>query len=231
MNLLAAIVLIIIIISAFRGMKVGLIKTVFSIFSTILALILTLWISPAISRMVQSNEGVVNYFASKVEIAIPTEDIGSKVSDQINFVGQLPLPSSIKTSIIENNNTDTYVALAVDNFASYISHSVACIIINAIVFIVTFLVFIIVLRILCTVLDIISKLPILNQINKLSGLFVGIIHGVIIVWLLFVLLTAFAGTEIGQKAFVMINESSFLAYIYNNNLILQFITNISKVLF
>lgn len=231
MNLLVAIVLIILVISAYRGMKAGLIKTVFSIFSMIIALVLTLWLSPMISKMVQSNDAIFDYFTQKVEKAIPTEEIGTKISDQMNFIDNLPLPASLKTTIIENNNTDTYVALAVDNFSSYISHSIAAIIINAITFVVTYLIISILLRVICMVLDIISKLPILHQINKLSGLFVGIIHGMILVWILFVLLTALTSTEIGQKAFAMINESAFLSYIYNNNIILNFITNISKVLF
>ena len=231
MNLLVGIVALIIIISAYRGMKVGLIKTVFSIFSMIIALILTLWISPIISKSMQENETIVNYFAKNIEAAFPTEEVGNKVSDQINFIDHLPLPESIKDSINENNNPDTYVALAVNDFSTYISHAIASIIINAIAFVVTFVIFIIALRVLCMVLNIISKLPILNQINKLTGLFVGAVHGIIIIWLMFILLTAFAGSDIGQKAFVMINESPFLEYIYNNNLILHFITNISKVLF
>lgn len=231
MNLLGAIVLAIIILSAYKGMKDGLIKTVFSICSMVIALLLTLWLSPYISKLAQSNESVFNYFSHQVEKAIPTESIGSKISDQINFIDNLPLPKPLKTTIIEHNNTDTYVALAVDNFASYVSHSIASIIINAIAFVITYLVITIVLRVLSTVLDIISKLPILHQINKLSGLFVGLLHGVIIVWIMFVFITAFASTAMGQKAFAMIDDSAILSYIYNNNIILQFITNISKVLF
>lgn len=231
MNLLGAIVLVIILISAYRGMRNGLIKTVFSICSMVIALVLTLWLSPYISKLAQSNESVFTYFTHKVEKAIPTENIGSKISDQINFIDNLPLPKTLKTSIVEHNNTDTYVALAVDNFSAYISHSLASIIINAIAFVITYLVIAIILRVLSTILDIISKLPILHQINKLSGLFVGLLQGIIIVWILFVFLTAFASTAMGQKAFAMINESVFLSYIYNNNIILRFITNISKVLF
>ena len=231
MNLLVGIVGIILIICAYRGMKRGLIKTVFSIFSMIIALVLTLWLSPIVSKKIQANEDIVNYFAKKIEVAFPAQEVGNKVSDQMNFIEQLPLPQTLKTTIIENNNTDTYVALAVDNFSSYISHAIASIIINALVFIITYLLVTIALRVLCSVLDIISKLPLLNQLNKLTGLLVGAIHGFIIVWLMFVLLTAIAGTELGQKAFLLIEESPLLQYIYNNNLLLHFITNISKVLF
>lgn len=230
MNLLTGIVLIIIAISAYRGMKNGFIRTVFSIFSMILALVLTLWLSPIVSKALQSNENILNYFAKKVEQALPTEEITTKVNET-NYIEKLSLPGALKHTIVENNNPDTYVALAVDNFISYISYSIASIIINALSFIITYIIVIIVLRALCVVLDIISKLPILHQINKLSGLVVGVLQGVILVWLLFVLLTAITGTEIGQQAFAMINESPALSYIYNNNLLLKFITNISKILF
>lgn len=231
MNILTGIVIIIIAICAYGGMRAGLIKTVFSIFSMIITLILTLWLSPMISKTLQSNDKIVDYFGSKVESVMQTEKVGNNISDQMSFIDKLPLPEKIKVSIIDNNNSETYVALAVNDFSSYVNRSLACIIINAITFVAAYIAILIALRVLCALLDIISKLPIINQINKLSGLFVGALQGVIIVWLLFVLLTAFSGNEIGKKAFVMINESEFLSFIYNNNLILKFITNISKILF
>ena len=56
MNWLLIIVLGIIIINAIIGRKVGLIKIIFSLFSFILALILTAWISPSINGILKNNE-------------------------------------------------------------------------------------------------------------------------------------------------------------------------------
>jgi hypothetical protein len=103
-------------------------------------------------------------------------------------------------------------------------------IINALSFAITFLILLIGLRVLCLVLDVISKLPVLHQINKLAGLIAGVVRGVIVIWLLCIVLTMFSGSELGKSCYEMINESSFLGFIYNNNFILRFVVDIKKVI-
>lgn len=233
MNALVIIVIAILILNAYLGMRAGFIKTVFSIFSMIVALILTLVLSPYLSKTLQQNEKLVTYLSEKSAEVLNLDEIDDKISQKVedNFIQKLPLPDSIKETLQKNNNADTYDTLGVKGFKDYVSHAVASIMINAISFVISFVVLIILLRVLCTVLNIISKLPILHQINKLVGLLAGGIHGLIIVWLLFILLTVFGGTKIGQECFTMMNESSFLSALYNNNLILHFVTNLSGIFF
>ena len=233
MNILVLVVIAILILNAFYGLKAGFIKTVFSIFSMILALILTLIISPYVSKALQKNEGVMNYFSEKTQEVLNLDEIEGQFTDKLVFINNLPLPDSFKTTLLENNNEDTYGALGVEknDFAGYVSYSVASIVVNALAFVITYLVILIGLRIISTVLDIVSKLPILNQINKLAGLVTGLLQGLIVVWLLFVLLTIFSSTDLGKTCFEMIDESIFLKELYNNNLILKFVTNLSGVLF
>ena len=219
MNIALIIVLLILIVNALYGRKAGLIKTVFSLFSMIAAILLTSFISPQVSKVLQENEAVMEYMSGKVEAVLPLEELGNKITDQISFVDSLPIPEAMKTSIIENNNSDAYAEMAVDNFTTYITHAIANIVLNAIAFIVTFIVIII-------ILNIISKLPILNQINKTAGMLVGGVQGLIIIWVLGILVTVFSGSAFGQEVFGMINESAFLSFLYNNNLILRVITNI-----
>ncbi len=226
MNIALIIVLLILIVNALYGRKAGLIKTVFSLFSMIAAILLTSFISPQVSKVLQENEAVMEYMSGKVEAVLPLEELGNKITDQISFVDSLPIPEAMKTSIIENNNSDAYAEMAVDNFTTYITHAIANIVLNAIAFIVTFIVIIIILNIICSVLNIISKLPILNQINKTAGMLVGGVQGLIIIWVLGILVTVFSGSAFGQEVFGMINESAFLSFLYNNNLILRVITNI-----
>lgn len=230
MNILSLIVIGIIILYTFLGYKSGFIKTVFSICSTIIALILTLLVSPHISKALQEREDVVNYFSEKVEKVLSLDKVDNAVATQVEQIEKLPIPKSLKDTLLDTNNTETYDALNVTNFTGYLSHSLACIIINALCFIVTFLVLLIGLRILCKVLDIISKLPVLHQINKITGLIAGFARGLITIWLLCIALTIFSGTDFGRNCFEMINESVFLSILYNNNFILNFTTNLSKTL-
>ncbi|MDD5937373.1 MAG: CvpA family protein [Clostridiales bacterium] len=233
MNILSLIVIGILALYTFLGYKAGLIKTVFSICSMIVALVLTLLISPHISKALQEKEEVVSYFSKKVEKALNLDQIDSAIvtsAEQKEKIEKLPIPKSLKNTLIDTNKKDVYNALKVSDFTEYLSHSLACIIINALCFVITFLVLFIGLRILCTVLDVISKLPVLHQINKLTGLVAGFLRGLITVWLLGIVITIFSGTGFGKSCFEMINESVFLSILYNNNFILNFTVNLSKSL-
>ena len=231
MNWLLIVVLVIIAGNALMGLKVGFIKTVFSLVSLILALILTVWISPTVKDFMRGNEKFYGNVVQQVEKVLPFKEDAAKITNQETYINQLPLPGSLKDSLVKNNTADVYGALAINSFQEYITNYVANIIINALAFIVTFIVILIALWVLSNLLNIISMLPVLRQINKAAGFAAGLLHGLVVIWLLFVLLTVFGGTGFGQNAFRMIEESKILSIIYNNNLLLLFITSATKILF
>lgn len=231
MNTLALIVLGLILLFAFLGYRAGFIKTVFSICSMIVALVLTLLISPQIGKALQANDDVMGYFSEKVEKALNLDKVANdSISDKISGIDKLPIPASMKDSLKKNSTEKAYEVLGVSNFTDYVSHSIAKMIIDALSFVATYLVLVIALRILCFMLDIISKLPVLHQINKLAGLIAGLVQGIIVIWLLCIALTMLSGSALGKSCFEMINESKFLGFIYNNNFILNFVVDMKKAL-
>lgn len=240
MNILLIVVIAVLVVSAFSGMKRGLIKTVFSMFSMLVALLLTAVFSPIITKQLQTNEKVVGYFSEKVAAVLPFEggeeqlgEQGSKsagTKDQGEFLESLPLPESIRKSLLENNRQNFYQALGVKTFKEYLSNCLACMIISALSFVGTFLIVFVLLKMLCFSLDLISKLPLLNQANHLLGMAAGLLNALIVIWILCIVLTAFSSTEFGRKLMLMINESSFLSFIYNNNLLLGKVTDFTKLL-
>lgn len=234
-NWLLIIVIVIIGGYALYGRHKGFIKTVFSLFSIIAALILTVWISPIVSKQVQQNDKIMSFTTNKVTKVVVTNNKDktkvNKKSGQITYINKLPFPKAVKTALIENNNSDMYTAMAVNSFKEYISSSISRIIINAAVFILIMLIAIIVLSVLCEALNIISKLPIINGLNKTAGLFAGLLQGFIIVWIGCIALTMFSSTKFVQSIFEIINKNTFLSLIYNNNLFLKFITNLGTTLF
>lgn len=231
MNWLLIAVAVILIGYAFSGRQRGFIRTVFALFSTIIALMLTVWISPVISKQLQENNKVMGFVTERVEKAISFENMGDKVSEQVEFINKLPMPKAIRHTLVENNTKDVYKAMAVDNFKEYISNSISRIIINAASFLVIMVIILIGLALLCEALNIISKLPIINGLNKTAGLLAGLLQGIVVVWIGCIVLTVLGGTKLGQNMFEMINESTFLSIIYNNNLLLNFIINLGDMLF
>lgn len=231
MNWLLIVILVILLGNAIIGMKVGFIKTAFSLISLILALILTIWVSPVVKDYLKGNEKIFNSISTKIEKMLPFEEEVETAEEQSTQIEKLSLPQSIKNSLMENNTVENYKALAIHSFKEYVSNYLTGIVINALSFIIAFLVILIILWIIFIALNLISKLPLLNQVNKTAGLLAGLIHGLILVWLFFILLTVFQSTGFGQKAMEMVSESEILSIIYNNNFLLRFITSATKILF
>ncbi|NLL00512.1 MAG: CvpA family protein [Clostridiales bacterium] len=221
MNWLLIIVLGIIILNALIGRKVGFIKIVFSIFSFIIALILTVWISPTVNGMLKNNETFYEKTSQKVEDMLFKEQVETGEGDDI--IEGLPLPKSIKESLQENKEKQEA------NIKSYIVSHVSGIVINALAFVLTFIAVFVGLWVISIALNIISKLPILNQINKMAGFLVGGLQGVIIVWILFIVITVFSGSELGRTAFQQIESSEILSFIYDKNFLLNIVLNAVKM--
>jgi len=73
------------------------------------------------------------------------------------------------------------------------------------------------LHIACGVLDIVAKLPVLHQINKAGGLLIGLIEGILRVWVAFIILDMFATTQWGNALLVMVHSNEFVRMLYENN--------------
>ncbi|WP_167958978.1 CvpA family protein [Anaerosporobacter faecicola] len=220
---------------AYKGRKTGFIKTVFSIFSIIIAIVVSSAVSPYVSKTLRENEKFYNYIYDRVEEVVNLkveEKEKTTVSEQTEAIDKLSLPESIKKNLKENkNNSEVYKALHVDTFKEYVNGYIATLVINAISFLITYVVITVILIIICGALNIISKLPIINGLNKTAGLLVGVFEGLLVIWLLCIILTAFSSTQAAQNMFELIQESRFLSSLYNNNLLLRCVTNMAKVLF
>lgn len=230
MNWLLIVVVLFLAIYIYRGYHNGFIKTVFSIVAVAIALIVASIGSPLLCNALQSNETIYSYVNEKVENTLKIDEQVNGKSEQVEIIEHLPLPESIRDSLIENNYVDMYSNLSVQNFSGYVSAYVARMIFNAISYTIVFIVALLAVRIVANILDVISKLPLLNGINKMGGLVVGLAHGLIILWVWCIVLTIFSGTNVGKVLFEQINASPVLSFIYNNNVFIDLLTGIARSL-
>lgn len=231
MNWLLIVVLGILVFYALKGRRDGFIMTVFTLFSLVIALFLTMSLSPYISKTLQNNDKVYQYAYEAVSKVVTIEKEDKPVTKQVEDIEGLSLPRSLKEALIENNNPEVYKALAINNFKDYVNNYLAVVVINGFSFILTFILINIAMMVLANTLNILSKLPIINGLNKSAGLIVGILKGLIIIWVLCIILTTFSGSSWAQEIFKKISESRFLTTVYDNNLLLNAITNMAKILF
>ncbi|MCT4542632.1 MAG: CvpA family protein [Vallitalea sp.] len=231
MTWLDIIVIGIIAVCAIISYQRGLIKTLFSFASLIISVMITMYLYPYVSKFLIKNTGVYisikNSVISLFNLNIATENVGS-TGEQINFIKQLNIPEQFKHILITNNNSEVYNLLNVNNIGDYIGGLIATLIINVIAFLGVFIVVTILLKLVIGILDLVSKLPILNQINKMGGLIIGAIKGIVIVWILCLVVSVMST----NPKFIQINEtlqiSQVAKYMYDNNLLMKFVTNISK---
>lgn len=88
-------------------------------------------------------------------------------------------------------------------------------------FLAAFLLFWLALRVVCTALNLISKLPIINELNKAAGILAGLFRGIMTVWILFIVITVFRTTSWGIAALELIEQNRLLKELYQSNLILR----------
>lgn len=227
MNWILIAVIAILGVMGFVGFKKGFIKMVFSIASTIVVLLVAMLFSPVVAGMMKSNEAIVGFFDEKISAVVnfTSEEAKEEAEGkQESLIESLPLPKTFKETLLENNTVDNYIAMQAENFEEYVCRQITNVIINAIAFVVTLVLAIIALVVLCFALNLLAKLPLLKQVNATAGLAAGVLEGLLIVWILFVILTMFAGSEFGSKALAMISENPLLDFLYKNNVVSKFIS-------
>ena len=253
MNWILVMVIILIGGGAFIGWRTGLIKTVFSLISTIAVLILTMIFSPVVTNVLKSSELVTNTIynglASVIDLSgivdgledndnypvVETEHSGAievidSVIDPLEVIKNLELPNSIRDMLLDVDILNGIYVDDIERWNEYPEEAIKWIetkicnlltetILNAIGFFVTFLIASIGVAILCFTLDIISKLPVLHQINTLAGAITGALEGLVLVWIGFIIITMLGSTTFGQEALGLITENELLSYLYNNNIL------------
>lgn len=164
---------------------------------------------------------------------ITMEDIEKQIGDveiprqkQVELLEASGLPKFLRDGLIENNNSEAYNRLNVSKFPEYVGAYLADVIIKMVAFLLTFIIVTIVVRAIIFALDIITALPVIKGLNRVAGIGIGILIAVIIVWIGFFAITLLYDTIIGKDCFMWIQESEFLTFLYNENIIMKFATKL-----
>lgn len=234
MNTLDIIVIAVVGISALVGTVKGLIKTVFGLTSVIIAVILTLMFTPVVSGYLIENTSFDEMISEKaIELLNISEHMNvdiadtSKVSDTING---LELPGNITESMIDNLTPQIVGVLDVSNVVDYIGSSIASMAVNALVFLTVFIVISILLNAIVTLLDLISQLPVLDQMNHIGGFGVGLVLGVIVVWIGLLGLSFVISIQATTELSDLIESSILTRLFYYNNPLQNFIMNLARTI-
>ncbi|MDD3204687.1 MAG: CvpA family protein [Lachnospiraceae bacterium] len=108
------------------------------------------------------------------------------------------------------------LAIIVSIVSNYLNKEISNVVIGIVLFIVIVLLMQ-VAQVISKGLRIIFKLPVISGVNKIAGFLLGIMEGVVLVWLVFILLQCFQFGTFETKILQDVEQNPLLAYLYQNN--------------
>ena len=200
------IVILLIALFTFIGYKQGLVKAAIRLLSFFIAIVVALILYKPISNAIIDNTSIDDNIKNTIIEKIKPE--GVEQDEPIEIEEQTGITNKI---IGETNNTIEQIA-----------NTFAIKLIEVCVLILIFIVIKIILRFITALADLIAKLPILKQANKLGGTVYGLIRGIFIVYVILAiiyLVSPLMKNDVSNT----INDSLITKQIYNNNILLNII--------
>ena len=218
---LLIVVIAILVIFTMHSYRRGFIKSALSMTLFVITIFLANIVNPYVTEYIMEKTPVYENIKEKcMEIYTPEkqESISVAGSDE-EIINSYPIAEILKEKIIKDNNPEIYNMLDVERIEEYIAAYIAKTIISSASYVITFILVSIFLRMVTVALDIITKLPVLKEINQMVGAVLGLAQGLIVVWVLFVAAEMLATTSFGISVQQQISGNVILKFISDNNII------------
>ena len=206
------------------GFRKVFVKEIVSVFFMLISFLLVWAVNPYVNTFVKEYTPVYDTIQDKCQTLV-SEQIGNKKTldkeEQNQVMENMELPDLLKNALVENNTAETYRYLAVSTFTEYISDSLAVMAVNGISFLISFVLSAAVIKLLGFILNVLTKLPVINGINKIAGAAVGGIKCIIFIWIAFLVLTLLCNTTLGQQGMALIQQDAFLNFLYSQNVFVK----------
>lgn len=202
--ILDLIVILIIALFTFIGYKQGLIKSAIKIASFFIAIIIALVLYKPVSTLIINNTTIDDKIENTIIEKITPE--GMKPEDEVSQATKIP-----QGFIVEANNSIKDIA-----------NTTTIKIIEVCTVLVLYIIARIALKFVAALGDLIAKIPILKQFNKLGGTIFGLIKGFLIVYVILAVVYLISPL-LKENTSNKIQESMLTKNMYNNNLITKII--------
>lgn len=226
---LGIVAVLVLVLSCYAGYRRGFVREVVGISFLFLSIFLVWTINPYVNQMMKTQtpiyekvreiceNGIQDYVTDQGEAEGGTED---------NVIAKLPLPEFMKEGLKENNTAEVYRYLSVETFGGYLGDYLATAITNGISFLISYIIAVIVLKIIVCALDLVTHLPVIRGVNRLAGLLLGIVKGVIFIWIGLLVITVFCNTQIGAECLRMVEKDPLLGFLYDQNIFVKIFMSI-----
>ena len=198
------IIVAIIALSTFLAYRKGLITLAIQLVAVIIAVVLTLVLYKPVSNLIINVTGI-------------DEMIQDAILEEAN---------DIMTNGEENANQ--VVETIQNNMLPETARTISINIIQGAVILILYVVIRLILRFVTALANLVAKLPILHQFNKLGGIIYGILRGLLIVYILLLLVNVSGEIDPKNNVYTTVEESYIGKIMNENNVLSVLFTNIGE---
>lgn len=218
--------------SAFSGFRKGFFKTAITMTSFLIAIVIVSAIHPMVTAVVRERTGIEENVRQTVHMFLdqagshmsPGETAGEFAEGDAlpksweNALRGIPLEQIGDQLGLEGLSADQlYDQIGLDRIVDYYVDYYSGILVRSISYVISVMIAYLLIRIGLIVADVIGAIPVLSMLNRVAGLLLGLVRGVVILWLLGLVIALCASQERMAPVLTMIRENSMLLVLYRNN--------------
>lgn len=206
-----------------HGYLRGLVRVLFSLTAVFITIGLATALTPYVTHFLQTQTPIYDTIKEKSTEYLQStvrEELQQKVQEQGEIsISGMRMPERIQEIFVENaaGGADSLM----ENAGVYeeIGDFIAGQVLQRLAWSLSFGVILVLLVVAVHFLDILARLPVLENINRMGGLAVGLLEALVVVWIVLLVVVLCQGTEFGREMMDSIEGNFFLKILYENNLL------------
>ena len=230
MNGLEITVIIIIAVCVLVGYYTGFLRVLYSLAAWILVLAFVTWTTPYMTDFLEKNTSMSEAIQEKC-ISYMSEMAQEKISQGAEEYGSgqnwensgIFIPGSIVEQITGGAAAAVGEILEGSGLYEEMAAKIAHFIIEGIAFFITMMIAGMLAIWISHMLNVISRIPVIQGPNKALGAVAGGLKGLVAIWLMFYVIDLCAASDFGKQLHDYIEESRILSILYENNILLKII--------
>lgn len=234
MNWLLIIVILVLAGNIVWGFSRGFLRVIYSLLAWIAILVFVTWATPYVANVLTEKTNIDNRIESNLDEKLHELVIGDTNGQKEdrepdaqnpgqgkkNYRDlQMKLPDAVTNKLFDTNKIADQI-LEGSGANNVVAGRATDLVMRVISFVLVLLIAVISFHLLSVVLKVVEKLPLIGGINRLLGLFAGLVKGILIIWLAFAIIAMAGTTDIGIALISYIYESPLLIWVYENNFVL-----------
>lgn len=224
MDMLLVVVLVILAGFGLHGYLRGMVRVLFSLVAIFLTIGLATALTPYTEEFLRTKTPLYDTVKEKCtehihQKAQERQGQGEELKPQELTIFGMQIPEEFQSFFSEHVTDEADKLMEDMGVYEKLGDYTANFVLQRLAWILSFTIILILLSVIVHMLDLITKLPVLKSINRLGGLIIGLLEGVIVVWLLFLVIVLCQDSDIGREMMASIQQQPILKFLYDYNII------------